>query len=159
MKKILMLVFFLLLLSACQQKQKADVIYYNGLIYTVDKDFSITEALAIKDGKIIATGNSKFILAEFESKEKVNLEGKPVFPGFIDAHCHFYQYATDKQKVALFGTQSFGEVIKKVVDFSKSNSFSWILGRGWDQNDWEVKEFPSKKILDSFLRMPLYSIV
>ena len=148
MNKFPLFLLLIFLISSCHKKEKADVIFYNGKIFTVDKDFSISEALAIGGGKIIGVGSTKEIMDGFDTKEKVDLAGKPVYPGFIDAHCHFYQYATDLNKVNLIGTNSYDEVIRKVSVFSKSNNFSWILGRGWDQNDWEVKEFPTKEILD-----------
>ena len=157
MKKLLNCFILLFLFSSCHKKENADMIFYNGKIYTVDEDFTISEAFAISDGKIIGVGKSKDVLNDYDAKEKFDLEGKPVYPGFIDAHCHFYQYATDLQKVNLIGTKSFDEVIQKVVEFSKSTNFSWILGRGWDQNDWDVKEFPNKEKLDSlFPHTPVF---
>ena len=53
-----------------------------------------------------------------------------------------------QQKVDLTGTNSFDEVIQRIVDFQKEKNVSYITGRGWDQNDWELKEFPTKKKLD-----------
>jgi predicted amidohydrolase YtcJ len=139
----------LLFYSSCSSKKKAEAIYFNGKIYTVDSSFSIAEAFAVKNGKIISVGNSKDVMNEFDAKEKYDLDGKPVYPGFIDAHCHFFGYASDLQKADLYGTKSFDEVIQKITDYAKTNKFSWILGRGWDQNDWDVKTFPSKEKLDS----------
>lgn len=150
----------LILLSSCNttNTQRADTIYYNGTIYTVDSSFSIVEAFAVKDGKIIATGSSDEI-NKFSAKEKIDLHGKFVYPGFIDAHSHFYGYSTDLLNCDLYGTKSFDEVIEKVKSFSQTNKFSWILGRGWDQNDWSIKEFPDKKILDSlFPTTPVYLV-
>lgn len=153
---IKILFFPIFLLAACSQKPKADLILFNGTIYTVDSSFLICKALAIKDGKILETGNDD-LLSRYDAKEKIDLGGKAVYPGFIDGHCHFYGYSTDLVKCALFGTKSFDEVIEKVKTFSQTNKFSWILGRGWDQNDWEKKEFPSKEILDSlFPGIPVY---
>jgi predicted amidohydrolase YtcJ len=126
----------------------ADAVYFNGIIYTVDSSFTIAEAFAVKNGKIIDAGTDDR-MNEYDAKEKIDLNGKPVYPGFIDPHCHFYGYSTDLVKCDLYGTTSFAEVLDKVKSYSKTNKFSWILGRGWDQNDWQVQEFPDKTILDS----------
>jgi predicted amidohydrolase YtcJ len=72
-----------------------------------------------------------------------------VYPGFIDAHCHFYGLGLQQQKVDVRGTKSYDEVLQKLVAFQKEKKVSYITGRGWDQNDWEVKEFPTKDKLDA----------
>ncbi len=134
----------------------ADTIYYNGTVYTVDSNFSVVQAFAVREGKIIATGSSVEI-QKFEAKEKVDLHGKYVYPGFIDAHSHFYQYSTDLLSCNVYGTKSFPEVIEKVKSFSQTNKFSWIIGRGWDQNDWNDKNFPDKTLLDNLFPItPVY---
>jgi predicted amidohydrolase YtcJ len=149
MKKLIYLATILLTLNACIMKEKADLIITNAKIYTVNQDFEIGESMAIKDGKIIALGSQKEILSKYESKNTLNLEGKFVYPGFIDPHCHFLGYGIYKQKVNLNGTKSFDEVIDKVIEFSKTNTSEWIVGRGWDQNDWPEKAFPTNEKLDS----------
>lgn len=148
MKQPLLWLLCLLLFARCS-KEKADMILYNGIVYTVDSAFTVTEAFAVKDGKILATGTSKSILATYESAEKLDAGGKPVYPGFIDAHCHFYGYGQALHTVNLIGTKSFDEVLDRVVEFSKTHKNEWITGRGWDQNDWSIKEFPDRKKLDS----------
>jgi predicted amidohydrolase YtcJ len=151
--------FLLFIFSSCSTKKKADAIYYNGKIYTVDSSFTIAEAFAVSSGKIIGTGTTKEIENEFESTENKDLEGKSVYPGFIDAHCHFYGYASDLTKADLYGTTTIDEVLQKILAFSKTNKFSWLLGRGWDQNNWEANEFPSKEKLDSlFPHIPVYLV-
>ncbi len=156
---IFIFLIIILFLSACSPKRKAEAIYYNGKVYTVDSGFTVTEAFVVNEGKIISTGKSKDLLQEFDAKEKYDLQGKAVYPGFIDAHCHFFGYASDLQKADLFETKSFDEVIRRITDYAKTNKFSWILGRGWDQNDWDTKEFPSKEKLDSlFPDVPVYLV-
>jgi hypothetical protein len=139
-----------LLLFSCSspQKEKADLIVHHAVVYTVDSSFSTAESFAVKDGKIIAVGTNDSILAKYEG-EKLDAQGKAVFPGFIDAHCHFYGYGKGLNQVDLVGTKSFDEVLQRVVEFSKTKKGEWILGRGWDQNDWDSKEFPDRKKLDS----------
>jgi len=139
------------LLISCnsEEKQQADLLVYNGNIYTVDSTFSIIKAFAVKDGKFLESGSSEALLDKYDFKEKLDAEGKTILPGFIDAHAHFYRMGLQQQKVELAGTTSFQEVLDKIVAFQKERNVDFITGRGWDQNDWEVKEFPSKEKLDS----------
>jgi predicted amidohydrolase YtcJ len=77
------------LLATCSDKQIADIILHNGKVITVDSNFSIVEALAIKDGKILALGSSAEILKlTGQSTQVIDLKGKTVVPGMIDAHAH-----------------------------------------------------------------------
>ncbi len=149
LKNAFILIFSILLLISCKLKREdVDLIVWNAKIYTVNPQFSVVEAMAIKNGKIIATGSDESILGRFRSKDTLKLQGKTVLPGFIDAHCHFTGYATDLWKCNLVGTQSFEEVLEKITSYSRSNKMPWIYGRGWDQNDWDNKEFPDKTELD-----------
>jgi hypothetical protein len=140
---------FLIPFSSYREKQKVSLLIHHAKIYTVDASFSVAEAMAIQDGKIVETGNNDEILKKYESNETIDASGKTIFPGFIDAHCHFTGFATDMWKCDVAGTTSFGEVINRIEAYSKNAPMEWIYGRGWDQNDWVVKEFPDKKILDS----------
>lgn len=145
----------LFVLLSCHQKEKADLLVYNATIYTVDSSFSTAEAMAIKDGKIVATGKTADLEKEYDYNEKLNAEGKFIYPGFIDAHAHFVNYGLSLQTVNLVGTASWNECIERVKSFAAENSAGqadnegWIIGRGWDQNDWEEKEFPNNEILDT----------
>lgn len=140
---------FLITLVSCKSKETADLILHNGVIYTVDSGFSVIQAMAIKDGKIIATGNNESILENFESKNITDLAGKFVYPGFIDAHAHFMGYGLSLNTVNLMETTSWSEVLQRVKSFAEQNKEGWITGRGWDQNDWQIKQFPTKESLDS----------
>ncbi|HNQ62309.1 MAG TPA: amidohydrolase family protein, partial [Bacteroidia bacterium] len=138
-----------LLISSCHYKRIVDLIVFNGTIYTVNTMFSVTQAMAIKNGKIISLGRSDDILDDYQSENTIDLQGNFVYPGFIDAHSHFFGYATDLLKCDLTGTKSFDEIIDQLRTFSISNKFDWLLARGWDQNDWTIKEYPDKNIIDS----------
>lgn len=140
---------FLSALVACQSKKQADLIVYNATVYTVDSSFNTTEALAVKDGKIIATGKTADLMAQYEAKEKRDAQGKFIYPGLIDAHAHFLQYGMGLQKADLVGTTSWEEIIQKLQAFAAANPEGWIIGRGWDQNDWAVKEFPTNEQLNT----------
>jgi predicted amidohydrolase YtcJ len=131
------------------KKQEADFIVTNAKVYTVDPSFTVLESFAVKDDKIIAVGTNASIAATYSSDSLVDMQGKVILPGLIDAHCHFYGYAKGLRECNLVGTKSFEEVIERVKEFSKTNKRSWIIGRGWDQNDWVIKMYPDRKMLDS----------
>jgi len=158
MKRITTLtLLFIALLSSCTETEQADLIVHNAKIYTVNPLFDVASAMVIKDGKIVAIGDEYEILNKYTAKSAVDAKKRPIYPGFIDAHCHFVGYALNLKQVDLVGTTSFDEVVNRVVDFAEKNNNEWITGRGWDQNDWEVKEFPTKEKLDSlFPNQPIF---
>lgn len=152
MNRIQLLISLILILGAgagCSPvKEKADLLLINGTIYTVDENFSTCEALAIADGRILATGCSREIQAAYTAQEVRDLEGAFVYPGWIDAHCHFFGYGMNLNAVDVAGTSSVEEIIGMLKQYETKHPGTWITGRGWDQNDWEVKEFPDKAMLD-----------
>lgn len=146
----IILAFVATLITGCHFKNKeADVILHNAVIYTVDDAFSTFEALAIKDGKIIAIGKEREIMNEYDAPKVIDCGKKFIYPGFIDAHCHFLGYGRTLQEVNLVGTTSFDDVMMRVKEHAQKSTDLWIRGRGWDQNDWAIQEFPTKEILDS----------
>jgi len=147
MKKIIFAL--LIVFIACDKQEKADLLVINGNVYTVSDSLNKTEAFAVRDGKIIEVGKTDHIQSKYASLKTVNANGKAVFPGLIDAHCHFYRLGLQQQKVNVVDTKSYDEVLEKLVAFQKEKNVSYITGRGWDQNDWEVKEFPTKEKLDA----------
>lgn len=147
LKTLLFLVLFIII-SCGANKQQADLVITNAKIYTVNNAFEIVEAIAIRDGKIIATGSSKEINETFEATETIEAKNQFVYPGFYDAHAHLYRLGVTMQIVNLRDTKSYDEVISRVVAYQKQNNVNFIEGRGWDQNDWENKEFPSREKLD-----------
>jgi predicted amidohydrolase YtcJ len=137
------------ILYSCNNKIKVALIVHNANIYIVDSGFHVVNAMAIAEGKIVATGTNEQILGHYEADSTIDATSKFIYPGFIDAHCHFTGFATDSWKCDLMGTGSFDEVVTKIVEYSKTAPMEWIYGHGWDQNDWSTKEFPNKKVLDS----------
>lgn len=146
--KFVLLSFVLVNFATAQKKQLADLIVTNAKVYTVNKNFDKAEAFAVSNGKIIAIGTSEAIQKKFISPKTINAKNKFVYPGFYDAHAHFYSYGMNLQTVDLRGTKSFEEVVEKVIAFQKEKNLPYIQGRGWDQNDWVIKEFPNKETLD-----------
>ena len=151
LNKLSFLGLLLVLFVSCnsEKKESADLLVFNAQIYTVDSTFSTAEAFVVKDGKFLEIGTVKTLQEKYDFKAELDAEGKTILPGFIDAHAHFYRLGLQQQKVDLTGTNSFKEVLDRIVSFQEKRNVSFITGRGWDQNDWEVKEFPSKDKLDS----------
>lgn len=147
MKKLLLLIG-VIFIGCGPSKEKVDLLVVNANIYTVDKDFSKAGAFAVKDGKFVAVGSSEEIQKTYTADYITDMDGKTISPGLIDAHCHFYGLGLNQQTVDLVGTQSFGEILERLNSFQQEHRKSFLVGRGWDQNDWEVKEFPTKKELD-----------
>lgn len=148
----ILLLFLTVSFTACKFRQKVPLIIHHAKVYTVDENFTVAEAMAVRDGKILETGTNDAILKKYEGEEELNAQGKTIYPGFIDAHAHFVGYAFGLNQVNLYGTKSWQECIDRITAFVKERNIKpgdWIQGRGWDQNDWEVKQFPTKELLDS----------
>lgn len=149
MKKLLFLLLAISIASCAPEKLPADLLIKNATIYTVDKDFSTANALVVKDGKILEIGLKPELELKYKIKETYDAKGNTVVPGLIDAHAHLYGLGMSLQQVDLIGTTSFEEVLGRVVAFQEEKKMPYIIGRGWDQNDWDDKNFPTKKELDS----------
>lgn len=141
-------VLSVLVMSSCGQKEPVDLFVYNASIYTVDSSFSITEAMVINDGKIVATGTRADLEKKYEAEEILDAQGKFIYPGFIDAHAHFLGYGMGLLTADLVGTNSWESILEKLKTFAAEHPEGWIIGRGWDQNDWEEKKFPSNDSLN-----------
>ncbi|MEP7107610.1 MAG: amidohydrolase [Ferruginibacter sp.] len=148
MNKLLLFVFLGLGFICNSQKTPADLLVYNATIYTVDDQFSLKDAMAIRDGKIIATGTTNQLREEISAKTELDALGKFIFPGFIDAHAHFLGYGLGLQTADLTGAKSWEETLEKLTEFAVTHKDGWLTGRGWDQNDWDVKAFPGREKLD-----------
>jgi predicted amidohydrolase YtcJ len=149
MKRLFLLEVLVVFLLSCQQKEPCDQIFYNAKIYTLDKDSLIADAMAVLNGRIVAVGKKDDLLKKYQAKERTDLNGNTVYPGFIDAHCHFYGYGINLSEADLSGTDSWQAVLDTIINFAIKNPEGWLVGRGWDQNDWAIKAFPTKKQLDS----------
>ena len=137
------------LCSSCIH-QRVDLIVHHAQIYTVDNSFSTAEAMAVQDGKIVAIGNNDDILKEYQSDSLVDAKGAAVYPGFIDAHAHFLGYGQALYAVDLMFVPSWEEAITRVKDFAKKHpGKGWIKGRGWDQNRFPGKQFPTNAELNA----------
>jgi predicted amidohydrolase YtcJ len=140
------LLFGSILFYSCQEK--VDLIVHNANVYTLNKNNIKATAFAVKDGKFVAVGGEE-LLEKYNTKKTLNANELPVYPGFIDAHCHFLSLGLMQSQLDLTGTKSFDEILLKLENFSKDNSSKFIVGHGWDQNDWENQAFPTKEKLDT----------
>ena len=139
------LIFLLLLLTSCAQK--VDLILYNAEVFTSNDSGQLATSFAVKDGKFVYVGDDS-VISNYSSSNIINAEGLPVYAGFIDSHAHFYNLGFFNDQVDLKGTKSFKEVVQRVKDYDKLNNKKLIIGRGWDQNDWNNKSFPTNKLLN-----------
>ncbi|MBB6460201.1 amidohydrolase [Flammeovirga kamogawensis] len=153
--------FFRLVLFACvlftscdtnNFKEKADHIYYNGTVYTVDNEFNIAEAFAVKDEEILAIGTTENILKKYSSDSKIDLKQKYIYPGFIDAHSHFFWFAEGLNNLDLSNTNSLEEVLEVLNTANKNTPKDVIIGYGWDNTKWTNKNLPTKSILDKYFK-------
>ena len=147
--RVIFTLLLMILVISCSNTETVDLIVHNANIYTMDDENPNATYLVVKDQKIVAVGLDENDLEVYEAKEIIDANQKTLIPGIIDAHCHFYGLGLNQQRVDLVGTLSYDEIISKVQAFEQENpDMQFILGRGWDQNDWSVKNFPTKDKLD-----------
>jgi predicted amidohydrolase YtcJ len=125
-----------LALASCSPKEQVDLILHNGTFHSLNANNDTYEAVAIRDGKVVAVGPENEILNGYKASSIYDMEKKHIYPGFIDAHAHLLGYSLMKNDLDLVGTTSWDEVVTKLKVFQTKRSSGWIVGRGWDQNDW-----------------------
>jgi predicted amidohydrolase YtcJ len=129
--------------------QAADAVFVNGIVYTMDDANSVVEAFAVRGDRIVGVGTASDIERRFKTENTVDLKGKTVFPGFIDSHGHFFSLGIARMTVDLVGASSEKEAADRVRQrVEQSKAGQWIRGRGWDQNEWRVRQFPTHASLD-----------
>lgn len=129
-------------------KTRVDLLIHHATIYAVDQKFSVHEAIAVTNGKIVAIGKNSQLLNQYTATETIDAKGQFMYPGFIDAHCHYFGYAFDLQQAKLQGTTSWAAILDTLSTFSKTHPEGWLVGAGWDQNDWSDKSFPDNSALN-----------
>src|SRR5213592_3351195 len=137
------------LLLAVLTLQQADLVVTNARIYTADANRPTAEALAVRAGRIAFVGSARGALALAGPRtERLDLGGRTVIPGMVDAHAHLLGLGQALRTVDLVGTRSYDEVIARVGERAKTaRPGEWIRGRGWDQNDWADTHFPTHAAL------------
>ncbi len=127
-----------------------DMVFYNGIVHTIDKSGTVAEAIGLKDNKIAFVGSNREA-AELEAVRKTDLKGQLVLPGFVDTHLHVMDYALAESHVKLTDCCSVAEIIETGREFLRRNgtTLGWILGRGWDQRKFtDDGRFITRKDLD-----------
>lgn len=149
--KITWLFLVFLIPAAMSFAEQADLILRNGTIITMEKELPRAQALAVKGDRIVWIGDSASAAAWIgKNTSQIDLKGAFVYPGFIESHAHIESLGSSRLNIDLVGTpdkKAIAELVGKRASTSAKDS--WILGRGWDQNDWPVKEFPSAGDLDA----------
>ncbi|HWP82688.1 MAG TPA: amidohydrolase [Bacteroidota bacterium] len=129
---------------------EVDTLYVNGKIYTMDNDNTVVDALAVRGEWIAAVGSRSDLEQRVRFRRVVDLAGKTVLPGFIDGHAHLLSLGLARLTLDLVGTQSEQEVVARVrARVATSEPGQWVRGRGWDQNLWPKKRFPTTSALDA----------
>ncbi len=122
----------------------------NGVVYTVNPSQPRAEAIAIDDGVIVGVGSTRDLTERFKADTVIDLEGKPVYPGFIDSHAHLEGLGASLMYLSLRGLRSAASVAEHVAEVARQRpAGTWIRGNGWDQNLWPGKKFPTKGLLDA----------
>lgn len=148
MKKLLTTFFaFAVIISACTETNNTKTfINANGYTFSGDQVISF-ETMIIENGKIVDVGGSE--LSENSSGEVIDLEGKTVLPGLIDAHGHVMGLGYQELNVNLAGIESLEATLDTIKAYAEANpELEWIQGRGWNQTLWEENEFPTAADLD-----------
>ena len=133
--------------SACQTSE-ADQVLRNAHIVCLDGAGTEAQAMAVHDGRIVALGKEHEILNAYRGAKVMDMAGATIYPGLIDAHSHLLGYALTLDRLNLVGTASWEEVMERLAQW-KAPGEGWVRGRGWDQNDWAISEFPTRRDLDA----------
>lgn len=165
MYKQFLLLGFVLLCNACKVEETPvavpgqpvrtqapeNILIHNARIHTMDEGFSSATAMLFDtSGTIHRLGDEQAMLDAFPEAGRIDLRGKTVLPGLIDSHGHLYGLAVSLGQAQLRGTSSKEDVIRTLRGHEKHLARGdWLLGRGWDQNDWPVQQFPNRQDLDA----------
>jgi len=146
---IMMLIFSISAVKA-DKGAEADLVLKNAKVLTMDDKSGLAGAVAVKENRIVAVGSNEDIKKYIGDKTQVlDLGGRLLMPSFVESHAHFYSLGRSLHQLDLVGTESAEEIaamVKKAA--GEIPDGQWIMGRGWDQNDWEVQDFPDHKMLD-----------
>lgn len=127
----------------------ADLVVLNARIYTADGVRPVVDAMAVRDGRVVFVGDRTGAQALVGSATRtLDLGGRTVIPGMTDAHAHVAGLGAALRNVDLVGTTSYAQVIARVVERAAATpKGEWVIGRGWDQNDWGDTRFPTHEAL------------
>lgn len=136
----------LLISLGCKKILSYDIVLNHGQVYDVKQGVFAPANIGITAGKVDIITNS-----QIQGEISIDCSGSYVYPGFIDAHCHFRGYAIGLNAVNLIGSTSYQDVISRINSYiAKNENKKFIVGRGWDQNDWEEKSLPTNELLNTY---------
>jgi predicted amidohydrolase YtcJ len=127
---------------------KVDFLLVNAKLYTVNPDFEVAGGMAVRDGRIVDVGPAAALQERWAPAHVVDGGGHCVYPGFIDPHSHLLGYSAKLGMADLVGARSWDEVIERLRDQQRRHPTPWALGRGWDQNGWPGRAYPTRDLLD-----------
>lgn len=125
-----------------------DKILFNACVRTLDDNDTVAEAVGIKDGKIVFVGTNEEA-QKIDAKEKIDLQGRLLLPGFVDTHLHMLNYAFVENSVKLFDCKSVEEMLERTKrKVEEDEKVSWLYCRGWNEEHFHIPRYPHKKELD-----------
>jgi len=149
--KLFTLLFSLILLSGTLNAQFSKTAFMNGKIYTVNEKQPFAQSVVTEGNNILFVGSDKNAKKYISSDTKiVDLKGRLMLPGFIDSHTHFISGGFYLIGLDLNPAKSRAEFIKILKDYIKDKKGKWITGGNWDHENWEVKDLPTKEMIDPF---------
>ncbi|MBI4403321.1 MAG: amidohydrolase [Deltaproteobacteria bacterium] len=128
----------------------ASTVYHNGTIRIGDEDQTVTDWIAIADGKVLDYGKGKRF-RQLNAEKQIDLKGRTLMPGLTDSHLHLTDLGMNQFQVDLKGCRSADEAAERVRKVLSQQPAGAIVGNGWDQSDWPGKQFPHRSSLDNVL--------
>ncbi|MDK2957739.1 MAG: hypothetical protein PWQ57_3237 [Desulfovibrionales bacterium] len=130
---------------------RASMIFENADVRTQDHALPRAEALAVRDGRILAVGSNRDMAAlAGRSTQRIDLEGRLCLPGFMDAHFHYYQWAMGRSRMHLESATSFAHAMSIVRGRAQAAARGeWLQGQGLNETDWPENQLPLRADLDA----------
>lgn len=133
--------------SACgDAREPADLVLHNGKIVTVDAAFSIQEAVAVRDGRILEVGGNDLV-ARYDAARTIDLQGKTLLPGFNDTHIHIR--GNPLRQIDLRETSSIARMQEQIrAKIEELGEGEWVTGYGWAEDNFAEQRMPTRADLD-----------
>src|SRR6188474_2283244 len=133
--------------AACSNTTPADRVFTNAVIYTADSTNPKAEAVAVRAGRIVFVGSSADVKKyEGSNTEVIDLGGKTLLPGMVDAHNHLSGVGQREMTLNLEGTKSLEEMLARVkAHVDRAAPGAWVVGSGWIETPWNPRRFPTRQ--------------
>lgn len=141
------LIVLLILLMSIGCGERVDLLVHNAQVYTVNDNFDKVSAFAVKNGKFVAVGGEE-LLEKYKPANTVDAQGLSIYPGFIDAHSHLLELGLNQFKADLKNSLGMNHVVQKLKEHQQIHNHNFIVGIGWDQNQWKDNSYPDNKVLN-----------